>query len=184
MMQFVQALKPASKKVIKKPVFQITPDQCILYPYQSQIITISGYSEGQASCGTSLLHGALYSPQDVTETMICSAVLGHNPHKEKIMTVHIDAQFITPLVQFSTKHISFYIEQVERGEGRQCLQPILLQVCGAPLTKHTKTLSLTGVSLLPLTVVLSCGYPFAMWTQHDATPHTVLVCQYYSQFPW
>ena len=34
-----------NKDLIKRPMFQISPDKFILSPYQTQIITITGYSD-------------------------------------------------------------------------------------------------------------------------------------------
>ena len=44
--------------------------------------------------------------------MLCHAIIGRNPHKERIMTVDIVCLFIAPLLEFSTKEVTFRMEQV------------------------------------------------------------------------
>ena len=51
-------------------------------------------------------------PKSVTERLICHAIIGKNAHKERIMTVDVLANFISPLTQFSSREISFTSHQV------------------------------------------------------------------------
>lgn len=53
----------------------------------------------------------------VNERLICHAVIGRNPHKERIMTVDVTAEFIAPLLEFSKPELVFKTHQV----SRQCL---------------------------------------------------------------
>lgn len=46
------------------------------------------------------------------ERLICNAIIGKNPHKERIMTVDVLANFIAPLTEFSTREIEFMTYQV------------------------------------------------------------------------
>ena len=48
----------------------------------------------------------------VNERMICHAIIGRNPHKERIMTVDISARFIAPLLEFSSQELLFQLYQV------------------------------------------------------------------------
>ena len=60
-----------------------------------------------------LLHlTVLTRPISVAERLICHAIIGKNPHKERIMTVDVSANFIAPLTELSTREISFTTYQV------------------------------------------------------------------------
>ena len=48
----------------------------------------------------------------VNERMICHAIIGKNPLKERIMTVDVTATFIAPLLEFSSKKLLFSLYQV------------------------------------------------------------------------
>ena len=48
----------------------------------------------------------------VNERMICHAIIGKNPLKERIMTVDVTATFISPLLEFSSKKLLFSLYQV------------------------------------------------------------------------
>ena len=48
----------------------------------------------------------------VNERMICHAIIGKNPLKERIMTVDVTAKFIAPLLEFSSKRLLFSLYQV------------------------------------------------------------------------
>ena len=51
-------------------------------------------------------------PKIVNERMICHAIIGKNPLKERIMTVDVMAKFIAPLLEFSSKKLHFSLFQV------------------------------------------------------------------------
>ena len=53
-----------------------------------------------------------FSPQVVNERLLCHAIIGRNPHKERIMVVDVSARFIAPLLEFSTQEMRFTIQQV------------------------------------------------------------------------
>ena len=59
------------------------------------------------------------SPQVVNERLLCHAIIGRNPHKERIMVVDVSARFIAPLLEFSTQEMCFTIQQV-RLTVREC----------------------------------------------------------------
>ena len=48
----------------------------------------------------------------MNERMICHAIIGKNPLKERIMTVDVTAKFIAPLLEFSSKKLPFSLYQV------------------------------------------------------------------------
>ena len=48
----------------------------------------------------------------VNERMICHAIIGKNPLKERIMTVDVTATFIAPLLEFSSKKLLYSLYQV------------------------------------------------------------------------
>ena len=51
-------------------------------------------------------------PMVVNERMICHAIIGKNPLKERIMTVDVTAKFIAPLLEFSSRKLLFSLFQV------------------------------------------------------------------------
>uniref|UniRef100_A0A1X7TBB6 MSP domain-containing protein n=1 Tax=Amphimedon queenslandica TaxID=400682 RepID=A0A1X7TBB6_AMPQE len=122
--------------MLKRPMFQISPDQAVLLPYQSQNVVITAYSD---------------IAQEVKERLLCHAIIGRNPHKERIMTVDIVCLFIAPLLEFSTKEVTFRMEQ----------EPDSL------LERHVHDMLLKNVSPLPLTALLSCSYPFRLSLSQD-----------------
>ncbi len=54
----------------------------------------------------------IFSPQVVNERLICHAIIGKNPLKERIMTVDVRATFVAPLLEFSTQQLFFKLQQV------------------------------------------------------------------------
>lgn len=54
----------------------------------------------------------VFRPMVVNERMICHAIIGKNPLKERIMTVDVTAKFIAPLLEFSSKKLLFSLYQV------------------------------------------------------------------------
>lgn len=48
----------------------------------------------------------------MNERLLCHAIIGRNPHKERIMVVDVSARFIAPLLEFSTQEMRFTIQQV------------------------------------------------------------------------
>ena len=53
-----------------------------------------------------------FRPMVVNERMICHAIIGKNPLKERIMTVDVTAKFIAPLLEFSAKKLLYKLFQV------------------------------------------------------------------------
>ncbi len=63
------------------------------------------------------------SPQVVNERLICHAIIGKNPLKERIMAVDVRATFVAPLLEFSAQLLHFKLHQV----------PCCYSKCGACL---------------------------------------------------
>jgi hypothetical protein len=84
--------------------------------------------------------------EEVHERVICYAIIGKNPLKERIMSVDIIATFMCPVLQFSAKEVVFDIHQVP----------------GSMLVYHTQQLGVKNVGMLSMTAVFSCPYPFCL----------------------
>ena len=68
-----------------------------LEPGQEATVEIRGHSDVAKS---------------VRETLVCHAIIGKNPMKEKIMEVALSAEFISPLLRFSAEELHFKVLQV------------------------------------------------------------------------
>ena len=81
-------------------------------------------------------------PASVVERLICHAIIGKNPHKERIMRVDVTANFIAPLTKFSTREISFTSYQVLAGILSIVLYrsiPVVLLTLHFLVTVHSST---------------------------------------------
>ena len=58
------------------------------------------------------VEGLVESPQPVKERMLCHAIIGRQGGKEQIMKVDVTADFISPLLEFSTKAMYFRVDKV------------------------------------------------------------------------
>ncbi|XP_075289556.1 hydrocephalus-inducing protein homolog [Opisthocomus hoazin] len=120
-----QSPKPAC------PVFQLRPPRMELMPGKTMEMVLEGFSS---------------TPQVVTERLLCHAVVGSEARKTQIMQVDVTCEFIDPLLQMSSREITFRVEK----------QP------SDVLTFQYKRLSLKNVSLLPVSVVLALEQPFVI----------------------
>lgn len=91
--------------------------------------------------------------------MICHAIIGKNPLKERLMMVDIIAHFISPLLVFSMDEVMFDIRQPP----------------GSKLVYHTQQLGVHNVSELPLTAVFLCPYPFCLMEEELAFAQRVSI---------
>ncbi|XP_030334371.1 hydrocephalus-inducing protein homolog [Strigops habroptila] len=93
-----------------------------------------------------LLEGTSSTPQVVKERLLCHAVVGNTAGKTLIMQTDVMCEFIAPILQMSTREITFRVEK----------QP------SDVLTLQYKPLSLKNISSLPLSMVLALGQPFSI----------------------
>ncbi|XP_039209471.1 hydrocephalus-inducing protein homolog isoform X12 [Crotalus tigris] len=113
------------------PVFKLQPLRMELAPGKSMDMVLEGSSD---------------VPKLVKERLICHAIIGKQSGKERIMKVDVTCEFIAPVLQISSRAVTFRVEK----------NPSDI------LTAQYKPLSLKNVSSLPLRVVLSLQEPFAL----------------------
>ncbi|XP_071173399.1 hydrocephalus-inducing protein homolog isoform X10 [Mytilus edulis] len=112
-----------------RPVFKINPNRFDLPPGTSMEMNIEGFVE---------------SPKYIKERLLCHAIIGRQGGKELIMRVDLSADFISPLLEFSTKSVYFRVDKKPDDE----------------LSLQTRELKIMNVSTLPLTTGLKLKYPF------------------------
>ncbi|XP_060537492.1 hydrocephalus-inducing protein homolog isoform X5 [Pantherophis guttatus] len=120
-----------SKTESQGPVFKLQPLRMELTPGKSMDMVLEGSSE---------------VPKLVKERLLCHAIIGKQSGKECIMKIDVTCEFIAPVLQISSKAVTFRVEK----------NPSDI------LTAQYKPLSLKNVSSLPLRVVLSLQEPFAL----------------------
>lgn len=59
-----------------------------------------------------LSYTSMCCPQRVEERLVCHAVIGTQGGKTLIMSVKVTCEFIAPLLQLSTKHVTYRLEKV------------------------------------------------------------------------
>ena len=117
-----------------KPIFSLNPNRFDLPPGASFEMFIEGFVERYVymnvngcsfSSSTNLFpHWSetdktlvnFFSPQFVKERMLCHAIIGRQGGKELIMRVDVSADFISPLLEFSTKSVYFRFDKVSTSE--------------------------------------------------------------------
>ncbi|XP_052816168.1 hydrocephalus-inducing protein homolog isoform X2 [Mya arenaria] len=117
------------------PVFKVTPNRFDLPP------------------GTSIdlrLEGFVSSPQFVKERLLCHAIIGRQGGKELIMKIDVSSDFISPLLEFSTKSVYFRVDK----QPEDTLEAV------------TRELVISNVSMLPLTTDLKLASPFHILLEH------------------
>uniref|UniRef100_A0A669QXT0 HYDIN axonemal central pair apparatus protein n=1 Tax=Phasianus colchicus TaxID=9054 RepID=A0A669QXT0_PHACC len=113
------------------PVFRLWPLRLELMPGRTMEMTLEGFSS---------------TPRVVTERLLCHAIIGSKAGKTQIMQVDITCEFIAPVLQLSSREITFRVEK----------QP------SDVLTAQHKPLHLKNISSLPLSVVLFMEQPFLL----------------------
>ncbi|KAM9374294.1 hydrocephalus-inducing protein homolog [Phaethornis superciliosus] len=111
------------------PVFKLRPRMMELRPGKSMEMMLEGSSS---------------IPQVVKERLLCHATVGNRAGKIPIMHVDITCEFVAPVLQMSSREITFRVEK----------QP------SDVLTLQHKPFSLKNISSLPLSVVLALEQPF------------------------
>ncbi|NXG68880.1 HYDIN protein, partial [Baryphthengus martii] len=113
------------------PTFKLRPLRAELMPGKTMEMVLEGFSS---------------TPQVVKERLLCHAIVGSTTGKVKIMQVDVTCQFIAPVLQVSSREITFRVEK----------QP------SDVLTLQYKPLSLKNISCLPLSIILALGQPFVI----------------------
>ncbi|XP_042303381.1 LOW QUALITY PROTEIN: hydrocephalus-inducing protein homolog [Sceloporus undulatus] len=129
------------------PVFKLRPLRMELTPGQSVDMQLEGSSD---------------IPKVIKERLICHAIIGKQSGKECIMKVDVTCEFIAPVLQISSKEITFRVEKNPTDVLKAQYVPLTLQ----------------NVSSLPLSIFLSLQEPFCLCdTDHEklATPHQPLM---------
>ncbi|XP_074708608.1 hydrocephalus-inducing protein homolog [Strix uralensis] len=111
------------------PVFKVQPQRVELMPGKTMEMVLEGFSS---------------TPQVVKEQLLCHAVVGSKAGKAQIMQVDVTCEFIAPVLQMSSREITFRVEK----------QP------SDVLTLQYQPLSLRNASSLPLSIVLALEQPF------------------------
>ncbi|XP_071670318.1 hydrocephalus-inducing protein homolog isoform X2 [Patagioenas fasciata] len=111
------------------PVFRLRPLRMELMPGKTMEMVLEGSSS---------------IPQVVKERLLCHAVVGNKAGKVQIMHVDVTCEFVAPVLQMSSREITFWVEK----------QP------SDVLTLQYKPLSLKNISSLPLSLVLALEQPF------------------------
>ncbi|NXW23792.1 HYDIN protein, partial [Circaetus pectoralis] len=111
------------------PVFKLRPLRMELMPGKTMEMMLEGSSS---------------TPQVVKERLLCHAIVGSRAGKAQIMQVDVTCEFIAPILQMSSREITFRVEK----------QP------SDVLTLQYKPLSLKNISSLPLSIVLTLEQPF------------------------
>uniref|UniRef100_G1MRN0 HYDIN axonemal central pair apparatus protein n=1 Tax=Meleagris gallopavo TaxID=9103 RepID=G1MRN0_MELGA len=113
------------------PVFRLRPLRLELLPGRTMEMMLEGFSS---------------TPRVVTERLLCHAIIGSKAGKTQIMQVDVTCEFIAPVLQLSSREITFRVEK----------QP------SDVLTAQHKPLHLKNISSLPLSVVLLVEQPFSL----------------------
>ncbi|XP_059684686.1 hydrocephalus-inducing protein homolog [Gavia stellata] len=113
------------------PVFKLRPLRMELMPGKTVEMTLEGFSS---------------TPQVVKERLLCHAMVGSKAGKAQIMQVDVTCEFVAPILQISSREITFRVEK----------QP------SDVLTLQYQPLSLKNMSSLPLSVVPALEQPFVI----------------------
>ncbi|XP_064242899.1 hydrocephalus-inducing protein homolog isoform X1 [Passer domesticus] len=111
------------------PVFRLWPPQVDLMPGQSADMVLEGRSS---------------TAQEVKERLLCHALVGKERTKKQIMQVDVTCNFICPVLQMSSRAITFCVVKEPSDV----------------LTQHYKPFSLKNTSPLPVSIVLDLEQPF------------------------
>ncbi|XP_078720178.1 hydrocephalus-inducing protein homolog isoform X2 [Lampetra fluviatilis] len=119
-----------------RAVFSLHPTRMELAPGESIDVLLQGFAD---------------VPKVVSEQMVCHAIIGKQSGKERIMRINIRCEFIQPLLELSSRQISFVVEK----RPEDTLQP------------QYEQLKLKNVSSLPLAMNLSLEFPFSIILPED-----------------
>ncbi|XP_055993028.1 hydrocephalus-inducing protein homolog [Sorex fumeus] len=122
----------------QNPVFQIHPIRMELQPGQTINVTLQGYSA---------------HPRVVQERLVCHAMIGTQQGINQVMTVRVLCEFIEPLLQLSTKQLTYRLEKTPSCVLEPEYQPLVMK----------------NVSSLPVSILLSLCSPFFI-CESDKSP--------------
>uniref|UniRef100_A0A8B9BFH4 HYDIN axonemal central pair apparatus protein n=1 Tax=Anser brachyrhynchus TaxID=132585 RepID=A0A8B9BFH4_9AVES len=111
------------------PVFKLRPLRMELMPGRTMEMTLEGSSS---------------TPKVVTERLLCHAIIGSKAGKAQIMQVDVTCEFVAPVLQISSREITFRVEKQPKDV----------------LTLQYEPLHLKNISSLPLSFVLLLDQPF------------------------
>ncbi|KAI1235393.1 Hydrocephalus-inducing protein, partial [Lamprotornis superbus] len=111
------------------PLFKVRPQQVDLRPRQTVEMVLEGCSS---------------TAQEVKEQLLCYATVGKEVEKKQIMQVDVTCKFIHPVVEMSSRAITFHVEKKPSDVLALQYQP----------------LSLKNVCSLPFSIVLELEQPF------------------------
>ncbi|KAL5021171.1 hypothetical protein ScPMuIL_000326 [Solemya velum] len=123
---------------IPKPVFKVNPNRFDMPPGSSIEMHLEGFVQ---------------TPSYVREKLLCHAIIGRQGGKELIMKVDASADFVSPLLDFSTKSVYFRVDK----QAEDDLKPLI------------RELVISNVSSLALTTGLKLKPPFQIL---DGNTHT------------
>ncbi|XP_071959113.1 hydrocephalus-inducing protein homolog isoform X2 [Antedon mediterranea] len=112
-----------------RPVFKLIPSRFELDPGQSIDLVLEGCCD---------------EPKVVNERLLCHAIIGKSSGKERIIKTDVSINFISPLLEFSSKQVAFRVDKHPDDV----------------LEKQFGELEFSNVSSLPLTTVIHLEYPF------------------------
>ncbi|XP_067158936.1 hydrocephalus-inducing protein homolog [Apteryx mantelli] len=120
-----QSLRPAL------PVFKLRPLRMELTPGKTMDMMLEGSSR---------------TPKVVKERLLCHAIIEGKAGKKQIMQVDVTCEFIAPVLQISSREITFRVEK----EASDVLTP------------QYEPLDLKNISSLPVSIILSLEQPFSL----------------------
>merc|ERR1711937_312302 len=116
------------------PIFSTPPSTIEIKPNEEIVIDLEALSQAAGY---------------VKETILCHSIIGQAKAKEKIMQIPIQATFINPLLECSTKEVYFQIDKTPNKE----------------LETTEKIVKLNNTSSLPLRMEIRARYPFSIGTE-------------------
>ncbi|XP_042653703.1 LOW QUALITY PROTEIN: hydrocephalus-inducing protein homolog [Tyto alba] len=122
---------PSQSPVPACPVFKLRPLRVELMPGKTMDMMLEGFSS---------------TPQVAKERLLCHAIVGSKAGKVQIMQVDVTCEFVAPILQMSSREITFRTEK----------QP------SDVLTLQYQPLSLKNITSLPLSIVLALEQPFSI----------------------
>ncbi|KAM6223795.1 hydrocephalus-inducing protein homolog [Rhynchocyon petersi] len=122
------ACKPCGSQL---PAFQLQPLNMELKPGQTVDMVLEAYSA---------------TPRIAKEKLVCHAIVGSQRKKNVVLTVNVICEFIEPVIQISTKQLTYRLEKKPNTVLQPSYQPLAIK----------------NISTLPLNVLFSTKEPFSV----------------------